>query len=117
MAETGTGMGGGAACYARVFMGQSPRLRRVHHAHAAVFSHSTEVRPLRTTRTQCKLKRRYCEETEPSLESPLFVTLPYRILGPRVAAQRLNGCQSERDKRLPLARGEGPCRWLAEYTS
>ena len=51
VAETGTGIGGGAACDARVFMRQSPRLRRVHHAHAAVFSHSTEVRPLRTTRT------------------------------------------------------------------
>jgi hypothetical protein len=54
----------------------SPRLPRVRHTHAAVFSHSSEVRPLRTTRTQCKVKRQYSEQTEPSLASNLFVTLP-----------------------------------------
>jgi len=41
-----------------------------------VFSHTTEVTPLRTTRTQGKGKRRYCAQTEPSLTSNLFVTLP-----------------------------------------
>src|SRR6516162_2912653 len=69
-------MGGGAACYVRVCMGPSPRLRRVRHAHAAVFPHATEVRPLHTICTQCTVKRRYSAQTEPSLESNLFVTLP-----------------------------------------
>jgi hypothetical protein len=49
---------------------------QIHHAHAAVFSHATEVTPLRITRTQGKIKRRYCAQTEPSLASNLFVTLP-----------------------------------------
>ena len=79
VAATGTGMGGGIAWYARVFLGPSPRLRRVRHAHAAVFAPSLEVRPLRTTRTQCKGKRRYCEQAEPALESNLFVTLPHSV--------------------------------------
>ena len=39
--ETGTGRGGGAVCEARVVTGPLPRLRRVHHAHATVFSHTT----------------------------------------------------------------------------
>jgi len=63
-----------------VFMGQAPRPRRVCHAHAAVFPPSTEVRPLHTTRTQCKVKRRYIAQTEPSLASNLCVTLPCRIV-------------------------------------
>jgi hypothetical protein len=70
------GMDGGAACYTRVCMMPSPRLPRVRHTHAAVFSHSSEVRPLRPTRTQCKVKRQCSEQTEPSLARNLFVTLP-----------------------------------------
>jgi hypothetical protein len=79
VAETGTGMGGGAACEARVFLEQAPRLRRGRHAHAAVCSHATEVRPLRTTRTPCKVKREYCEQTEPSLASNLLLRFPGRF--------------------------------------
>jgi len=69
-------MGGGAACEVRVCMGPSLRLRRVRDTHAAVFPYSTEVRPLHTMCTPCKVKRRHSAQTEPSLESNLFVTLP-----------------------------------------
>src|SRR5262245_53159236 len=95
--ETGTGRGGGAVCEARVVTGPSPRLRRVRHAHATVFAHATEVTPLRTTRTHGKVKRRACEQTEPSLASNLFVTRPFD--------QGWRWCAAPREDRRP---GQSP---------
>jgi hypothetical protein len=86
------GRDSGVVCEARVVMRPSPGLRRVRHVHAAVFSHATEVTSLRTTRPQGTVKRRYCVQTEPSLASNLFVTLPCciaprRVLQPLLSAQ------------------------------